>query len=110
MGMLRRDRTLLGKIRYLMTDRNKTQAALPTRHRACQTSVIPAVNHHCSNLSYSLWYSTVSLPPWKRDDNIRAILLDKNYTFRFRSSFLYKRKAASTQLLSELFLSEKTKQ
>lgn len=68
----------------LITDRNRAPASRAThqRHRACQTSVIPVVNHHCSNLNYNLWYSIASLHRWKRDGNFRAIF-SNNFSNRF---------------------------
>lgn len=88
----------------LITDRNRAPASRAThqRHRACQTSVIPVVNHHCSNLNYNLWYSIASLHRWKRDGNFRAIF-SNNFSNRFhlrRRRYMHTKK--KELLLSEL--------
>ena len=92
----------------LITDRNRAQATRQ-RHRACQTSVIPVVNHHCSNLNYNLWYSIASLHRWKRDGNFRAIF-SNNFSNRFSGlsclSFHPWRRYMHTKKKEELLLSE----
>lgn len=84
----------------LTTDRNRAPANRAThqRHRACQTSVIPVVNHHCSNLNYNLWYSIASLHRWKRDGNFRAIF-SNNFSNRFhlrRRRYMHTKKRTIT--------------